>query len=74
MPRNKPEESVPEPDETSDVERERVRSSNDREQQLERERAGSERNRGYDEAAPGPTSDPDSAEADIDRDDLIDEV
>ena len=70
---------------TSDVERENIRSSNDRDQQLEREGVESEHNRGYDEAVTGRGSadqrdeefedvDPDSAEAEVDRDDTIDEI
>ena len=62
------------PGESSEVERERVRESND--QQLEREGTQSRRNRGSDEAAHGGRSqdtDPDSPEADVNRDDLIDE-
>jgi hypothetical protein len=59
-----------------DVERERVRSSNDRDQELEREGVTSRHNRGYDEAVTGqqnvPT-DPDSAFSDVDRDDTIDD-
>jgi hypothetical protein len=57
--------------ETSDTEHDRVRSSNDRDQKLEREGIESEHNRGYDEAVgrrPGDV-DPDRADADIDRDD-----
>ena len=59
-----------------DAEREQVRSSNDRDQQLEREGTTSRHNRGYDEAAHGEGSnqvDPDSAFSDVDRDDTIDE-
>jgi hypothetical protein len=67
--------------ETSDSERERVRSSNDRDQAMEREGVETEHNRGYDDAADRGVRnddqadrgdvDPDSAEADIDRDDTI---
>ena len=63
--------------ETSDREQEHdaVRSSNDRDQQLEREGIQTEHNRGYDEAVKGHGHDvdPDSASADVDRDDTIDE-
>lgn len=67
-------ERIPSTD--SDVEREQVRSSNTREQQLEREGVESQHNRGYDSAAHGqggqrgPT-DPDSAKSDVDRDDTV---
>ncbi len=57
----------------SDAEHEQIRSSNDRDQALEREGITSKHNRGYDEAAHGqrgPT-DPDSAESDNDRDDTL---
>jgi ATP-dependent Lhr-like helicase len=63
--------SRPRATETSETEHDRVRTSNDRDQQLEREGVQSEHNRGYDEAVghrPGDV-DPDSADADIDRDD-----
>ena len=68
--------------ETRDGEQDRVRSSNDRDQQLEREGIESEHNRGYDDAVKGSGSsteqfedvDPDSAESDVDRDDTVDEV
>jgi hypothetical protein len=58
-----------------DVEREEIRSSNDRNQQLEREGITTKQNRGYDQAAhgEGAPTDPDSAEADIDRDDTATE-
>ena len=65
--------SRPRSSETSDTEHERVRQSNDRDQQLEREGVESPHNRGYDEAVSGGRSrdvDPDSAEADVDRDDI----
>lgn len=61
------------PSADSEAERERIRSSNDRDQALEREGITSEKNHGYDEAArgqDGPT-DPDSAESDVDRDDTV---
>ena len=68
--------------ETSEIEHDRVRSSNDRDQELEREGLETEHNRGYDDAVKGRGSsegasediDPDSADSDIDRDDTIDEV
>jgi hypothetical protein len=75
--------SQPRAGETSDIEHERVRSSNDRDQATEREGLESEHNRGYDEAVRGRESsteeefediDPDSASSDIDRDDTIDEI
>jgi len=62
----------PRPNETRDGERERVRESNDRDQQLEREGIVSPQNRGYDEAVRGEDLgdvDPDSAASDVDRDD-----
>jgi hypothetical protein len=65
-------ERIPSTD--SDAEREQVRSSNDRDQELEREGITSRKNRGYDEAVRGQSSgptDPDSAESDVDRDDTI---
>jgi len=71
------------PDSTSETERESIRSSNDRDQALERDGLETEHNRGYDEAVTNRRSsegedaledvDPDSAESDVDRDDTIDE-
>jgi ATP-dependent Lhr-like helicase len=64
--------------ETSDTEHDRVRESNDTDQQLEREGITSRHNRGYDQAVQGgggqnrPT-DPDSAESDVDRDDTVED-
>ena len=64
---------------TGDSERERVRSSNDRDQQIEREGEKTEHDRGYDDAVQGIRRDdegdidPDSAESDVDRDDTIDD-
>lgn len=61
----------PRPGETSDVERERIRSSNDRDQSAEREGESAPHNRGYDRAARGQSIepiDPDSAASEIDRD------
>jgi hypothetical protein len=49
---------VPIPDSSSDQEHERVRSSNDRDQELEREGKLSRHNRGYDEAADGRGAEP----------------
>jgi ATP-dependent helicase Lhr and Lhr-like helicase len=65
--------SKPRGSETSESEKERVRSSNDRDQALEREGVTSRQNRGYDEAARGGKRgdvDPDSATSDNDRDDI----
>jgi ATP-dependent Lhr-like helicase len=66
--------SRPRQDETRESEQDRVRQSNDRDQEMEREGADSPHNRGYDEAVRGGTPqgdvDPDSANADVDRDDL----
>jgi hypothetical protein len=44
---------VPLPTSESDAERQRIRSSNDRDQQLERDGRAAAHNRGYDEAADG---------------------
>jgi hypothetical protein len=49
---------VPIPGEDNDEERRRIRESNDRDQELEREGKPSRHNRGYDEAADGPTPPP----------------
>ena len=62
------------PEETRETEQERIRSSNDRDQAMERAGESSRHNRGYDEAVRGKEEnvedvDPDSAESDIDRDD-----
>jgi ATP-dependent Lhr-like helicase len=74
--------TTPRRDETSDSERERVRSSNDEDQALEQEGIESEHNKGYDEATRGRTGDtrgrsqdvdPDSPDAEIDRDDMLTE-
>ena len=60
-----------------DQERDEIRSSNDRDQNLERKGKTSRHNRGYDDAARGVESseptDPDSAEAQNDRDDTVQE-
>ena len=45
---------VPLPASETEEEHQRIRSSNDRDQQLEREGKVSRHNRGYDEAADGP--------------------
>lgn len=45
---------VPLPASETEEEHKRIRSSNDRDQQLEREGKVSRHNRGYDEAADGP--------------------
>jgi ATP-dependent Lhr-like helicase len=67
--------STPPRNETSDDERGRVRSSNDRDQALEREGIEPKHNRGYDDATQGGRQDvdPDSAESDVDRDDSLTE-
>jgi hypothetical protein len=44
---------VPIPGEEDEAERERIRQSNDRDQQLEREGKPSRHNQGYDQAADG---------------------
>ena len=64
-------DNTTQPDSESNQERERVRSSNDRDQAMEREGKESRHNRGYDEAVSGGSRDvdPDSAESDVDRDD-----
>jgi len=47
---------VPLPTGETEEEHQRIRSSNDRDQQLEREGKPSRHNRGYDQAADGPTA------------------
>ena len=59
------------PPDTSDTEHDRIRSSNDRDQALEREGTSTAHNRGYDEAVQHRDVDPDSAESQVDRDDMI---
>ena len=68
--------------ESLDSERDAIRSSNDRDQAAEREGFQSEHNRGYDEAVRGRSDleredlgdiDPDSAESDVERDDMLDD-
>jgi hypothetical protein len=49
---------VPIPGGEDDAERRRIRQSNDRDQELEREGKASRHNRGYDEAADGVTPSP----------------
>jgi ATP-dependent Lhr-like helicase len=61
---------------TREEEQDQVRSSNDRDQELEREGIETEHNQGYDEAVRGVSEegedvDPDAPEADIDRDDSV---
>ena len=74
-----PDTTQPQGSETRETEHDRVRATNDTDQELEREGITSKRNRGYDEAARGEARtstedvDPDSAEAENDRDDTIDE-
>ena len=76
-PRHSDEELVDNPpsDETRESEQERIRSSNDRDQAMDRAGDDSKRNRGYDDAVrgaivePEEDLDPDSPESDIDRDD-----
>ena len=50
---------VPLPGEEPESEHRRIRSSNDRDQQLERDGKSSRHNRGYDEAADGAAPPPD---------------
>ena len=77
-PRRNDEELVdnPRPEETRDSEQERVRSSNDRDQAMERSGEVSSHNRGYDDTVRGSGADleedvdPDSAESEVDRDDV----
>ena len=63
----------PDASETREGEHERVRSSNDEDQEMEREGVESRHNRGYDDAVRGregvEDTDPDSAESDVERDD-----
>ena len=65
--------SKPRSDETRETEHDRVRRSNDLDQQMEREGTQTTHNRGYDQAVRGPSGedvDPDRADADVDRDDI----
>jgi hypothetical protein len=50
---------VPIPGEDNEAERQRIRQSNDRDQEMERRGEPSRHNRGYDEAADGRTQTPD---------------
>ena len=63
----------PDATETREGEHERIRSSNDRDQAMEREGVETEHNRGYDSAVRGREGvediDPDSAESDVERGD-----
>jgi hypothetical protein len=71
-----PRDNTPDDFETSDTEHDRVRASNDLDQELEREGITSRQNRGYDEAVRGSGEqdvDPDSPDAENDRDDTVDE-
>jgi ATP-dependent Lhr-like helicase len=77
---NKPEETLentrPSTNEDSEIEHDRVRSTNDHDQEMEREGVETKRNRGYDAAVRGEDLgdlDPDSAESEVDRDDTVDE-
>jgi len=56
MAKNEDVTVVPIPASESQEEHDRVRKSNDRDQQLERDGKPSRHNRGYDEAADGPRS------------------
>ena len=75
------ENTRPRANEDSGLEHDRVRSSNDQDQELEREGVESTRNRGYDEVVRGEDLgdvddrdlDPDSAASDVDRTDTVDE-
>jgi hypothetical protein len=67
---------------TLESEHDAIRSSNDHDQEAEREGFQTEHNRGYDDAVRGRSDaeeddlgdvDPDSAESDVDRDDTVDE-
>ena len=83
--RNSSEETLentrPRANEDSDIEHGRVRSSNDQDQNMEREGVESTRNRGYDEVVRGEDLgdvddrdlDPASAASDVDRNDSVDE-
>ena len=55
---------------TNELERDRIRSSNDRDQAVEREGGSTTRTEGYDAAVTGRDVDPDSAESEVDRDDM----
>jgi hypothetical protein len=77
---NKSEETLentrPRTNEDSEIEHDRVRSTNDQDQEMEREGVETKRNRGYDAAVRGEDLgdlDPDSAESEVDRDDRTEE-
>jgi hypothetical protein len=77
---NKSEETLentrPRTNEDSEIEHDRVRSTNDQDQEMEREGVETKRNRGYDAAVRGEDLgdlDPDSAESEVDRDDTTEE-
>jgi ATP-dependent Lhr-like helicase len=66
----------PLPNETRDIEHDRIRTSNDRDQEAERDGEVAPHNQGYDDAVRGIRTDedsedvdPDSAESDVDRED-----
>jgi ATP-dependent Lhr-like helicase len=68
--------TLPNTNETREGEQQRIRSSNDRDQAMERSGRPMGHNRGYDEAVRGAVTedvDPDSADSDIGRDDTIEE-
>ena len=75
------ENTRPRANEDSESEHDRVRSSNDGDQAMEREGVESTRNSGYDNAVHGEDLgdvderdlDPDSASSDVDREDTVDE-
>ena len=67
---------TPRPDEDRASEHDRVRSSNDRDQAMDRAGSDAPDNRGYDKAVRGEDAedtDPDSAGAEVDRDDTVTE-
>src|SRR5258705_8536659 len=77
---NKSEETLentrPRINEDSESEHGRIRSTNDQDQEMEREGVETKRNRGYDAAVRGEDLgdlDPDSAESEVDRDDTGEE-
>jgi hypothetical protein len=76
MPSNMPDRNRTADNETKEDDRERMPSANEPERQLDRERTTSQHDRGADPASRGRQSqdtDPDSPDADINRDDMIDE-
>lgn len=60
MPERKPDdvEVIPLPGQENEAERRRVRKSNDRDQQAEQHGQQAPHNRGYDQAADGPSAPP----------------